>query len=110
MHIRLPCESVGGLTFIVGEKGLWPLGVVYRIGEKLAFQTNGAVLSVGSAAFAGTTDTAGVKLQAGAVGADRHGAAGVRIVKHGTGIRIYHEIVVISLEKSPNIQNDLIHI
>ncbi len=103
MHIRLPCESVGCLTFVVGEKGLRPLGVIHRIGEKLAFQTHCAGFAIGSAALAGATDTAGVKLQAGAVGADRHGATGVGIMKHGAGIRIYHKIVVISLEKSPNI-------
>ena len=104
MHIRLPCESVGGLAFIMGKKGLGPLGVIDRIGEKLAFQTYSAVLSIGNAALAGIAEaTAGVDLQAGAVGADGHGAPGVRIVKYSTRVAFYHKIVVISLEKTTNI-------
>ena len=77
--------------------GLRPFGMVDGIGIVLGFQGDAAALAVYGAALSGLVqEIAGIELNAGQVGVDRHGAPGNGIGKHRAGIAEDLEVVVIA--------------
>lgn len=93
-------ETVSGYTAVMRARfreGLGPLGVVECVGIELGLQSDTAVPAVVDAALAGLVqEIAGIELDAGAIGVDRHGAAGDGVGKIGAGVAKDFEIVVIA--------------
>lgn len=96
----LPAEAVHRFAVVVfaclGD-GLGPVGVVQAVGIELGLQCHAGALAVEHAALALFVQVvAGIELDAGAVGIHRHGTAGNRIGKLGTGIAEDFPVVIVA--------------
>ena len=96
----LPCESVDGFGVIAlacfGE-GLWPFGMIDRVGPELGLQSDAAALAVPYASLAGfLQEVARVELNAGQVRVNSHHSAGLLVGQLGAGIAEDFVVVVVA--------------
>ena len=96
----LLCKPVNGFAviFLTGPgDGLGPLGMVERIRIILGLQCNTAALTIVNTVLAGfVQEIAGVELNTGAIGVNRHGPAGNGVGQGGAGIAENFPVVIIA--------------